>query len=253
MRVPFLLSAETGVRAGGRLPVRFGTLNVSLWLGGQLDLMRSLNSGILAWTAAAGLLVSAGCTSTGRDRLESTLRRREAGIRELERQLAAAEKQLRDQENELLALQQVSGDSSFRMASSAATLETAAAWGSVRKLRIHTLASGILRTEDDELTVSVIVQPLDDDGEVVKVAGLLSLRLQLPGETSLLAETTVTTLESRSAWSSGLIARGFRIEIPLDENAAEQSLPGREILATATLDLGDDRHFTTSRLLRVPE
>ena len=102
----------------------------------------------------------------GRDRLESSLRQHEAGIRALERQLATARKQLRDQEDELPALKQTKHESSIHMAASSKTLETAVAWGSIRKLRIHSLASGVLKSADDKLVVSVVVQPLDGDGEV---------------------------------------------------------------------------------------
>ena len=214
--------------------------------------MRLLHVQILPLVIIGGLILFTGCSLTGRDRLESRLRQHEAGIRELERQLATAGKQLRDQEDELLALQQAANESSIHMASSSKSLETAVAWGSVRKLRIHSLASGVLRSGDDKLAVNVIVQPLDGDGEVVKVAGELSIRLQRPGETSLLAETALTSLESRSAWSNGFVARGFQLEIPLQLDAAATPQPNSEILLTAALQLGDDRRFTTSKLLRVP-
>lgn len=214
--------------------------------------MRLLNVQILPFVIAGGLILFAGCNLTGRDRLESSLRQHEAGIRELERQLATARKQLRDQEDELLALKQAENESSIHMASSSKTLETAVAWGSVRKLRIHSLASGVLRSADDKLVVNVMVQPLDGDGEVVKVAGELSVRLQLPGETSLLAENAVTSLESRSAWRNGFVARGFQMEIPLRQDAAVTPQPDTEILVTATLNLGGDRRFTASELIRVP-
>ncbi|MEO2031426.1 MAG: hypothetical protein ABGZ35_05020 [Planctomycetaceae bacterium] len=214
--------------------------------------MRLFNVQILPLFIVGGLILVAGCHLTGRDRLESSLRQHEAGIRALERQLATARKQLRDQEDELLALKQTKHESSIHMAASSKTLETAVAWGSIRKLRIHSLASGVLKSADDKLVVSVVVQPLDGDGEVVKVAGELSVRLQLPGETSLLAETAATSLESRSLWRSGLVTRGFQVEIPLEQDAGATPQPHGEILVTATLNLGGDRRFTTSKLVRVP-
>ena len=103
------------------------------------------------------------------------------------------------------------------------------------------------------MAASVMIQPLDRDGDVVKVAGELSIRLQLPGETSMLSETTMTSLQSRSAWSNGFVARGFQIEIPLKADAVAALTADSEILVTATLKLGGDRRFKATQMMRVPE
>jgi len=211
--------------------------------------MRRLHNRTLPLTVAVGLIFLAGCSLSGQHQLEANLRHNEASIRDLNQQLADAQQQLHDQEDELLALRQSTEDSPFHTTSSSRTLETAVAWGAVEKLQIHSLASGVLRTDDDQFTVNVIIQPLDGDGEVVKVAGELSIRLQQPGETSLLADTTVTSLESRSAWTNGIVARGFQIRLPL---AGEFLESGGRILVTATLNLGPDRQFKATQLISVP-
>ena len=215
--------------------------------------MRRLYVRIRTFVVASGLILLAGCSVTGRNQLESSLRQHEARMRNLEEQLAAAKNQLRDQEDELLVLRQPAATSVFQTTSSSRMPETAVAWGSVRKLRIHSLASGILRSVDNKIAVNIIIQPLDHDGEVVKVAGELSVRVQLPGETSLLTEVTVSSLESRSAWSNGFVARGFLVQIPLKSKTAADLNPDSEILVTASLDLGGDRRFKATRLLFVPK
>jgi hypothetical protein len=214
--------------------------------------MRRLKVRALPLCITGGLFLIAGCSLSGQERLESTLRQREASLRDLGQQLKAAGKKLQDQEEELLALRQLKGESEFRMASSPQTLETAVAWGAIRELRIHSLTSGVVRS-DNELSVSIILQPLDRDGDIVKIAGELSVRLQLPGETSILAEAVLTSLESRSAWNTGFLARGFRVEIPLENVPAASLKPDSEILVSATLNVGDDRRFSATHLLRVPK
>ncbi|MCH2200540.1 MAG: hypothetical protein MK102_01110 [Fuerstiella sp.] len=215
---------------------------------------RQLKVRALPLCITGGLFLIAGCSLSGQERLESILRQREASLRDLGQQLEAARKKLQDQEDELQALHQLKGESEFQMASSPRTLETAVAWGAVRELRIHSLTSGLVGS-DNEQRVSITVQPLDRDGDVVKIAGELSVRLQLPGETSILAEAELTSLESRSAWNRGLLARGFRVEIPLKNTSPSfASLkPGSEIIVSATLNVDDDRRFSATHLLRVPQ
>jgi hypothetical protein len=202
---------------------------------------------------AGGLSLLAGCSLTGQHRLEASLRQSETSIRQLEQELATAKRQLHDQEDELQALKTPTTESPFHSASSSRTLEAAVAWGAVNQLRVHSLASGILRADDGGLAVNLIVQPLDRDGEVVKVAGELTIQLQRPGKTTLLAETTVTPLESRSAWTNGIIARGFQVEMPLPKAADTSLEPDSKVLVTATLNLGHDRQFQATHLVRVPK
>jgi len=211
----------------------------------------SLTQFVLA-TTAGGILLLSGCSLAKRDQLEASLREGEASIRNLEQKLTVAERQLRDQESELQVLRNPVEGTSFHNVSSSRSLEAEVAWGSVEQIRVHALASGILKTEAG-MTVNVVIQPMDGDGEVLKVAGDLTLKVQSPGETTLLAEVSHTALESRSAWSNGIVARGFQLLVKLPQEAAEQLPPNAEVLVTATLRLNEAREFKATQLMRVPE
>jgi len=200
---------------------------------------------------AGGLSLLAGCGLTSQHKLEASLRQSENSIRQLQQELTKAKQKLHDQEAELQTLKSI--ESPFHSASSSRTPEAAVAWGAVNQLRIHSLTSGILRTEDGDLKMNLIVQPLDRDGEVVKVAGELSIRLQRPGKTNLLTQTTVTPLESRGVWTNGMIARGFQVELTLPSTADASLEPDDKVLTTATLNLGHDRQFEAAHLIRVPK
>ena len=211
--------------------------------------MHALIVGILCFvTAISGVSLLAGCSLTGRHRLEASLRRHEARIRDLKQQLSDQQELLRDQENELQVLKQPVADSPFQSTTSSRSLESNVAWGAVHQLRIHALASGVLRSSEDQLTLNAIIQPIDRDREVIKVAGNLAIEVQRPGDTSFLAEKHMTPLESRSAWNNGVIARGFQVAVPLDP----QSELNDRVLVTATLKLDGGRSFEATRLVRVP-
>ena len=202
---------------------------------------------------AAGVTLLPGCSLLPHDQLEANLRQSESSVRDLEQQLATAHDQLRDQEQEIQLLREPSADSPFRNASTSKALESELAWGAVSQLRIHSLASGILREEDGQLFVSAIVQPLDGDAEVLKVSGELQIQVQLPGKPELLADKSLSSLESRTAWSNGLVARGFQVRLPIAADVAKQLDSADEILVTATLSLAKDRQFQGTALLRMPQ
>lgn len=242
---------QTAVRAPRLCKLRCSALLTSVESdGGPPIQMCLLHNRFLRLVLIAGLTFLSGCSLSGQQQLESSLRQSQASVRDLKHQLAEANSLLKDQEAELQALRQPQQDSPFHSASSARVLETDIAWGAVEQLRVHTLASGVLREDDGSLTAHLVIQPLDHDGEVVKVAGELSIRLQQPGAAALLEEKSLTALEGRRAWTSGIVARGFQVRLPLDGVTLES---GDEILVTATLDLGQDRDFTATELLPIPE
>ena len=137
---------------------------------------------LLPLTVLSGLTVICGCSLSSQARLEASLRHNENKIRGLQQQLTSAKQQLRDQENELLALKQSPGGNRVHTASSSRAVETIVAWGVVTSLEIHSLTSGILGTPDGGRIVNLVLQPVDGNGEVVKVAGELEIRVQLPGK-----------------------------------------------------------------------
>ena len=141
---------------------------------------------------------------------------------------------------------QAESDSPVMQAS--ASSEVQAAWASVASIQIHPLLSGLL-IDDSEPTVNLIVQPLDSDGEVVKVAGELTITIasvDSSGESQRLTRQQFTISDSRSLWSRSLVASGFHLKITLPE--APETLT--ELLATVELNLGVDRSYTDSQLLR---
>jgi len=242
--------SQTGVRAVGRWKLWCITgCTARLFTGLRFLRLHATQPGVIIVCGLCLLLT--GCGLSARHRLEASLRENEASIRDLQQELASAQQQLRDQEDELGALKQPKGDSQFHTASSGRALETEIAWGAVDKIRIHSLTSGILRA-DNQLTMNIVVQPLDRDGEVVKVAGELLVQVQQPGQAALLAESSVSSLESRSAWSNGIIARGFQIEVPLPDSASVTLPPDSKVLVTATLKLNAERSYQATELLQVP-
>lgn len=209
------------------------------------------------------LIMAVGCQSQKQHlALERQMRDREATIRSLEQQLTHSEKLLADQDQELVALrdnQQDSAAGPVRPASSgtavASTEETQVAWGSVKSLRIHTLTSGLMPASgQDGRRMNVVLQPLDDDGELVKVAGQLQIYLatvQPDGKTVPLAEKNYSLTDSRRLWSRGLVSSGFHAQLPISAEDWQTAAGTDQLLVTATLQLGPDRVFKTSELLPV--
>jgi len=215
--------------------------------------MRALMNHTWSLLLAASITLLPGCNLLPHDQLEANLRQSESSVRNLEQQLATARGQLRDQEREIQLLREPSADSPFRHASSSKGMESELAWGAVSQLRIHSLASGVLREEDGQLFVSAIIQPLDQDAEVLKVAGDLKIQVQLPGKPELLSDKSLSSLDSRNAWSNGLVARGFQVRLPISADVVQKLEPADEVLVTATLSLAKDRQYQATAILRVPQ
>lgn len=209
------------------------------------------------------LIFAVGCQSQPKHAaLERQMREREGKIRNLEQQLANSEKLLADQDQELAALR----DSSARDASDSIHAvshakvvsgpeETQVAWGSVDSLKIHTLTSGLMpaSTQPGRL-MNVVLQPLDDEGELVKVAGQLQVHVaavQPDGRTVVLASEDYSITDSRRLWSRGLVSSGFHVQLNIPAEDWQQLTDTDQLLVTATLKLGGDRIFKTSELLPV--
>ncbi|MEZ6063182.1 MAG: hypothetical protein R3C19_22785 [Planctomycetaceae bacterium] len=197
-----------------------------------------------------------GCGFSRQEVLETRLREHQASIRRLESELAESKKIVAKQDRDLLALRNLptsDPEQSGVISLASAGRPVTAAWGSATQIRIHGLTAGILRPEDGgPATLNVVVQPLDEDSEVVKAAGELTVTLStLPGaepSSPTIAERRLSITECRSTWSRGLIASGFHLQIPIPEAALLPSR-GRQVLVTATLDLGGDHVLSDSRLI----
>lgn len=194
--------------------------------------------------------------------LERQMREREATIRNLEQRLANNEKLLADQDQELAALRNRSSqaaDNSIHSVSSARDVasaeETQVAWGSVDSLKIHTLTSGLMPASGQSgRLMNVVLQPLDDEGELVKVAGKLQVHIaavQADGKTVALAGEDYSITDSRRLWNRGLVSSGFHVQLEILAEDWQQLTDTDQLLVTATLELAADRIFRTSELLPV--
>lgn len=211
-----------------------------------------------------GLLILSGCHSAGSyAKLEQQLRRQESEIRSLQTELAETEQNLRDQDQQLAAhrMQPSSKEvnSRFAMVSDSKVSDTtnilpeevAIDWGSVQAIRIQKLVSGIRQSPDGRI-VHVVIQPLDEDGELRKVAGQLSVSVQKadsPTNAGLLAEKSWSITESRSLWTKGFVSSGFHAQLPLPESVSTPK--GTQLIVRATLNLGRGRTFEVTETLKV--
>lgn len=183
-------------------------------------------------------VVLSGCrTSPELTALQQESRRQQNHIRTLEDRLQDSEEQLVSQDLELQTLRDNQSAPAIRGVSlsrnSGSAVEQASLWASVRSVRIHRLTSGLYEFEG-ERRLRIVVQPLDSDGEVIKVPGALKIQVSLPDGEVVTEQWSLT--ESRSLWQWNLVASGFALEIPMAETAAE-------VQARVTFRLAKEREF----------
>ena len=229
-------------------------------------MFRSPNSQIVA--VVATLLMSGCAMNRQQEALEVRLREHESTIRDLRSQITEAERTLEEQDQELV-VERSRNSRKSELASTAApfsgsgsgvtqvafTPEVHAAWGSVVSIGIHRMTSGLLQSEGESgRSLNVVVQSLDSDGELVKTAGAMTLTASTvadDGTTRQIAHTSYSITESRRLWTRSFVAPGFHMHVPLDSASEVSLVKGDRILVTVTLDLGQDRSFSTSELLDV--
>ncbi len=194
----------------------------------------------------------------GRVALETQLREQEETIRRLNQKVQDTQRQLTAQDQEIVALRSGRSKNSASFASHTEdanpTPEVDVAWGSVTAVSIHKLTSAITGVSTGRPVASIVIQPVDRQNEIVKVAGELSVRVSMVDTNNSGADTTLATkaytiTDSRRLWSRGLISSGFHVELPL--STAHGDLRGQEVLVTAQLSLGTDRQYSDSMLLTV--
>ncbi len=227
-------------------------------------MFRSPNSQIVA--VVATLLMSGCAMNRQQEALEVRLREHESTIRDLRSQISKAERTLEEQDQELVVERSRNSGNSELASNSAPfsasgvtqaafTPEVHAAWGSVVSIEIHRMTSGLLQSDGESgRSLNVVVQSLDSDGELVKTSGTMTLTASTvtdDGTTQQIAHTSYSITESRRLWTRSFVASGFHMNIPLDSGSAVSLEKGDRILVTATLDLGQDRSFSTSELLDV--
>ena len=200
-----------------------------------------------------------GCAFDGRyAALEQDLRGKEATIRELETKVSDAERLLQEQDAELVVLRKATAAPRSGPSDKSAILQAShhreaveqqIAWGRLHEIQIHRLLTGVVpdTAESGRRTFNVVVQPLDGDGEILKIAGELRVTITLVdsgGEPKVIGSREVTLAESRQLWTKTLLSTGFHIPVQIESPAQNQ-----QFLVTATLDMGDGRTFTDSELL----
>lgn len=136
------------------------------------------------------------------------------------------------------------------------SVEQQVAWGSVSSLELHKLTSGLTRqVETDEVHLNLVLQPLDGDGELVKVAGELTVTAAAiggDGVTRDLITRDYSITKSRELWIRGFVSTGFHVTVVLPGEALALVNKAEDVLVTASLKLGPDRIYRVSELLPPP-
>ena len=214
-----------------------------------------------------GALLLCGCQSANSyAKLEQELRGREAEVRTLQSQIADSQQQLKDQDQQLAVHRTQStgspsgsqfamvGQSTGLPADGASSIpeEVLAAWGSVTGVQIQKLVSGI-QWDSGQPVLHLVIRPVDTDGELRKVAGQLSVRVQAGSDgvgLTPLAEGTWTITESRELWSSAFVSSGFHVRIPIENQQAARN--ATQLIVKATLQLGQGRTFEVTETIHLP-
>lgn len=208
-----------------------------------------------------------GCRSTESfAKLEQELRGQEAQVRALQSQVAQSDQQLQDQDQQLAAHRMPSSGlapgSQFAMVSQSAGMlsddarqipeEVLAAWGSVKRLQIQKLVSGIL-WDSGQPVLHVVIRPVDADGELCKVAGQLSVKAKtVSGDANAnpVVDHSWTITESRDLWTSAFVSSGFHARVPITDERVVRN--ARQLVVTATLKLGQGRDFEVTETINLP-
>lgn len=136
------------------------------------------------------------------------------------------------------------------------SVEQQVAWGSVSSLELHKLTSGLTgQSESGEVQLNLVLQPLDGDGELVKVAGELTVNAAAIGDDGVtrdLVTRDYSITKSRELWTRGFVSTGFHVTVALPGEALALVKKAENVLVTASLKLGPDRVYTVSELLPPP-
>jgi len=206
--------------------------------------MISIRTGIVLVCAA----LSGGCASSrNTELLESRLRNQQDANDQLHAQLQSAKTDLRvaRQESNALRTQLTERGDRPLLPEQADTLFRTTG------IRINRLLTGGLdrdQTPGDE-AINVVVEPIDEDGEVLKVPGSLELRLfelTRPRDDQTIGSWRFDENTARKQWHSGLVGKGFQFRLPW------QTIPNSDqLLLHARLTTTDGRQFDTTSPVRI--
>lgn len=210
---------------------------------------------IIAITLCAGTALISGCQSGSKQAaIEVESRNQSQTIRELESKVTEAERLLAQQDRELKALRDNKSNDIVTISATrphAVADEMLANWGGVSAVEIHRLTSG-LSAVGVPPAMHVVLQPVDSDREVIKVAGEITVTASLvdaEGVPQTVGSLELSITDSRKAWNSGLVSSGFSIDLPLKQEVWDAvKNNGRQVVVTASLDLGPSRTYSATEV-----
>ncbi|MCG6156852.1 hypothetical protein [Rubinisphaera margarita] len=182
------------------------------------------------------VLLCCGCgTSRNTELLESRLREHEDRLHQLSQQLERSE-------NELALSQKEAADLRTQLAGTGQPVlqpEQANVLYRLSGLKIDQLQSAILpASESDQRLLNVVVTPVDQYNEALKIPG--NLELKLLDESTELARFDIPAAELAENWSTGWVTSGYVIQLPLDASL----LPTSPVNVVVTLRSLDGREFS---------
>lgn len=194
------------------------------------------------------LLILTGCSLHDEEAaLQSQLRMRDAEIRRLNGRVETLQAELKDQDQELQARREQQNSATSRTVGFSA--ETQAAWGSVTDVQLHALTSSS-KLEGNRLVTHLVLQPLDDQKEVVKVAGELTVTLSVIDTDNAVRRITsqeYSMTDTRELWARGLVSTGYHVDLAADAGHLAGQI--RKVMVSVVLNLGGDRKYTVSEFV----
>ena len=201
------------------------------------------------FTAAVWFVVSCGCGSRGNvELLESRLRQQEQTNAQLHMDLtkSRSESAVARRETENLRRELASHHSDVTLP------EHSGAQARLEQIQFHTLMTGLLNQDADAgaKVLNVVLQPLDADGDPVKLNGEMVIELidlSQPEPDRLIDRWEIPREQSLEHWQRGAVANGFTLQFPVSINTSAD-----ELLLHGRLTTIDERQFDTSLAIRLP-
>ena len=198
----------------------------------------------LTWMSA---LLLCGCLGRGNaDLLQARLREQQQHLAEVERQkeTAVAELERSHRESEMLRAELDRSGKRVMAAEYTESLVRAS------KLQINSLMSGGLNRDDQPGDDSLVayVSLVDEDGEVIKLPGIVELSLfdpTRPEPSRQVGQWRFTSEECRKKWTRGLTGAGYQFTVPV-----EQTIEHDQLVLHAKLTTADNRTFDATQLIR---
>ncbi len=174
----------------------------------------------------------------------------ESRLREHEERLHQLSQQLERSENELAISRKEANDLRTQLAGTGRPVlqpEQANVLYRLSGLKIDQLQSAILpASQSDQRLLNVVITPMDQYGEALKIPG--NLELKLLHENAELARFDIGAAELAENWSTGWVTSGYVIQLPIEASlltsshvnvvATLKSLDGREFSHQARLETG---------------